>query len=166
MRRVLATATLGLALLGMAACADTDVPAAGSSATPSAAAASSAAPAAPALDKAAACDAYAKAEEAAKKPVMELALQLDTIKADPAKAQQALTDLTKAFTDFQAALTPVAAGVSDPELKAAVESDIEVLKKLPPALLASGGDIEKAVAVFDNPEFAKAGEGVKAICGK
>ncbi|MEU8004134.1 hypothetical protein AB0B66_23490 [Catellatospora sp. NPDC049111] len=163
MRRILATATLGLALLGMTACADTDTPTPGASASIPAAATSAAAAA---MDKAAACAAYTKAEDAAKAPLMELAMQLDAIKADPAKAQEAVGKLTKAFTDFQAALAPIAAGVNDAELKAAVESDIAALNKVMPAIAASGGDVTKAMAALETPEFEKGGEAVRALCGK
>jgi hypothetical protein len=163
MRRVLATATLGLALLGMAACADQEVPEAGASGAP---AATSAAPAAPPMDKAAACAAYEKAEKDASAKLTTLIVSLDAIKSDPAKAQQAMTDLSKAFADFEAGLTPVAAGAADPELKAAVEADVAVLKALPAQLAAAGADVDKVMAIFGKPEFTSAGEKVKSLCGK
>jgi hypothetical protein len=165
MRRVLATATLGLALLGMAACADQEVPAAGSSSGPAATSAAPA-PAASPVDKETACATYAQAETAAKMEIVKLFGQVDAIKADPAKAQQAVADLTKALGEFETALTPIAAGATDPELKAAVVKEVEALKKVPAAVAAAGGDVEKTLAVFQAPEFSSIGTDVKALCGK
>ncbi|GAA1645516.1 hypothetical protein ACFQY4_06805 [Catellatospora bangladeshensis] len=166
MRRVLATATLGLALLGMAACADPETPSATASSGAPAASSAAPAPAASPMDKTAACEAYMKAESSIKTQLMKLMTEAAAIKADPAKAQQALADLTKAFGEFEAGIAPIAAGATDPELKAAVEADLAVVKKLPADLAATGGDVDKIMAYFEGPAFASAGEKVYALCGK
>ncbi|MEV4416844.1 hypothetical protein [Catellatospora sp. NPDC049609] len=167
MRRVLATATLGLALLGMAACADPETPSATASGTPAAGATSAApAPAASPIDKAAACAAYDKAQAELTKPLMETMMNMDAVAADPAKAQQAIADLTKGLATFGAALAPVAAGSVDPELKAAIEADIAVLNKMPAAIAAAGPDLKKVVDALGTPEFEATGEKVKSLCGK
>lgn len=165
MRRVLATAALGLALLGMTACADQETPSTANSGAPAASSAAPA-PAASPIDKAAACSAYMKAEEDLKKPLLETMMNLDAIKTDPAKAQTAIADMTKALATFETTLTPIAAGSVDAELKAAIEADIAALKKMPAAIAGAGADLDKIVEALSAPEFEKVGEGVRSLCGK
>ncbi len=166
MRRVLATATLGLALLGMSACADPETPGATPSGSAAAATSAAPAPAASPIDKAAACAAYLKAEEDLKKPLLETMMNLETIKTDPTKAQAAIADMTKALSTFETTLTPIAAGSVDAELKTAIEADIAALKKMPAAIAGAGADLDKIVQALSAPEFEKVGEGVRAACGK
>jgi hypothetical protein len=156
MRRILATATLGLALFGAAACADTK-PEASSSATPGAAA-TSAAPAG--VDKKTACANLTKAADDFKAKGATLAPKL----TDPATAAAAIPELGKAITDFQAAYGKDANAIADAELKAAVEADLQVLTTAGAALLAAGNDPAKIQAALTSPEFEKAFDKVNSLC--
>lgn len=162
MRRILAAGMLAGVLLGAAACADSPVtPAASSSA--GAAATTSAAPAG--ADTKAVCDKY-KAAEAAVTPAVTAAITKITQAAgDATKTQAALTELSAAFTTFQGELTAAASASVDPALKAAIQSDVTTLTTALAAMAASGGDAAKVQAALSSPEFSKAGEKVKELCG-
>ncbi|MEU8074528.1 hypothetical protein AB0B31_03700 [Catellatospora citrea] len=158
MRRILATATLGLALFGAAACADTK-PEATSTPTPGAAATSAAA--APAgTDKKAACANLTKA-------IGDLETQGAAIVPEvlnPATQQAAIPKLTKLVTDFKAAYGKDVSTLADAELKAAVEADLKALDTGLAAVVAANGDAAKIQAAISAPEFGAAGTKVKTLC--
>ncbi|WP_144119404.1 hypothetical protein [Catellatospora sichuanensis] len=156
MRRILATATLGLALFGAAACADTK-PEASSTPTPGAAS-SAAAPAG--VDKKTACANLTKATSDFEAKIVPLFTKL----MDPATQAATLTELGKAIQDFQAAYSKDVAAMADADLKAAVQADLQTLTTTSTALVAAGTDQAKIQAALSTPEFDKAGDQVKALC--
>lgn len=156
MRRILATATLGLALFGAAACADTEPSATG---TPTPGAATSAA--APAgVDKKAACANLTKATEDFKTQGAAILPEM----MNPATQQAAVPKLTKLLTDFQAAYSKDVNTIADAELKAAVEADLKTLQAAGAAVVAANGDAAKIEAALSSPDFTAAGEKVKTLC--
>ncbi|GAA2381284.1 hypothetical protein Cme02nite_51780 [Catellatospora methionotrophica] len=157
MRRILATATLGLALFGAAACADTQPEATGTP-TPGAAATSAAAPAG--VDKKTACANLTKAGNDFKTQGAVILPEM----MNPATQQAAVPKLTKLLTDFQAAYSKDVSTIADAELKAAVESDLKALQTAATAVVAANGDAAKIEAALSSPEFTSAGEKVETLC--
>jgi hypothetical protein len=157
MRRILAVVTLGAALFTAAACADTKPDA---SASPSAATATSAAAG---VDKKTACTNLKAAVDGFSAKAIVLAPKL----ADPdkAKAGAAVSELLTELQAFQTKYSADIAAIQDPELKAAVQDDIKVLTTASAAVLAAGTDAAKVNTVLSGPEFQKAGEKVKSLCG-
>ncbi|WP_144121732.1 hypothetical protein [Catellatospora sichuanensis] len=167
MRRLIATLSLSVAVLGTAACTDTPTTEAGpgSSAAPSATATATAA-AAPAgtADKKTTCEAYDKAELAAKMALVNTLGEAMKAMDDKTRQQQLVTDLKKTMTDFGAALGTAAANSADAEVKAALEANIAALTAAATAIASAGGDIDKATSAMDAPEFEAAGKKIKSLC--
>ncbi|MEU8077410.1 hypothetical protein AB0B31_18395 [Catellatospora citrea] len=163
MRRVIATLSLSLAVLGTAACGDTPTTEAGpgTSAAPSASAPAAAAGTA---DKKTTCAAYEKAEVAAKTAVVNLFGEAVKSMDDKAKLQQVAADLKKTMTDFGAALGTAAANSADTEVKAALEANIAALTNAAAAIESAAGDFDKASNAMDAPEFEAATKKIEALC--
>ncbi|MDI1465630.1 hypothetical protein QEZ54_32135 [Catellatospora sp. KI3] len=156
MRRILAAATLGLALFGAAACADTPVDNPGASAAPSAASSPAG------VDKATACANLTKATDEFTAKFTALLPKL----TDPAGQKEAATQLLADLTAFQTAYGKDAAAIADADLKAAVQADLATLGSGLAAVGQANGDVTKIQAALSTPEFSAAGEKVKTICGK
>ncbi|MBV1855654.1 hypothetical protein [Catellatospora tritici] len=156
MRRILAAATLGVALFGAAACADTPVDNPGASSAPSVASSPAG------VDKATACANLTKATDDFTTKITALMPKL----ADPAAQKDAATELLADLTAFQTAYGKDAAVIADADLKAAVQSDLATLATGLAAVGAANGDITKIQAALSTPEFSAAGEKVKTLCGK
>jgi hypothetical protein len=164
MRRVIATLSLSLAVLGTAACAETPTTEAGpgSSAAPSATAA--AAPAGTA-DKATTCTAYKKADLAAKVALMDTLGEALKAMDDKAKQQELIGELKKFLTDYAAALSTAAANSADAEVKAALEENIAGMSAAATAIESAAGDFDKASGALDAPELEAATKKLDSLCG-
>ncbi|WP_212826606.1 hypothetical protein [Catellatospora sp. TT07R-123] len=156
MRRILAAATLGVALFGAAACADTPVDTPAASGAPSAAAS----PTPAGVDKKTACENLTKADADFKAKIMPLLPKL----MDPATAGEAVQGMVKELPAFQAAYGKDAETIADAELKAAVQADLAGLNKALADVAAAGADQAKIQAIVTGPEFSSLGEKVQTLC--
>lgn len=156
MRRILAVATLGVALFSAAACAESNP-----TASPTGAAATTAAAS---VDKKTACTALLKASADFKTQAIALMPRMLEAASDPAKAQAVSADLLKALKDFGTAYGADAAAIADPELKMAVEADLKALNTAITAVTAAGADVTKIDAALSQQDFENAGEAVERLC--
>jgi opacity protein-like surface antigen len=154
MRRFLAVAALGVALLSVSACADVDQPKPGSSETPK--------QTTTLADKKKTCDDYAKVVADFTAKMTPIVAQAGAAQSDPAKGAQLLTDFTTVVQSYQSEAGKVEAAAGDPAVKAAIKAEVDASKKVQADLLASGGDPAKVKVVVDTAP--KPGDKVTALC--
>jgi hypothetical protein len=154
MRRILAVATLGVALLTVAACADPEQPKPGSSE-----------PAKSTLaDKKKTCDDYKKVVDDFKTKMTPIIAQASAAQSDQSKAAQLITEFTSVLSTYQTDAGKIEAAAGDAEVKTAIKSEVDASKKAQSDLLASGGDPAKVQAILSTT--AKPGDKVTALCSK
>lgn len=156
MRRFLAVAALGGALLSVSACADVEQPEPGSSETPK--------QQTTLADKKKTCDDYAKVVTDFTGKMTPIVAQASAAQSDPAKATQLLTDFTTVVQSYQTEAGKVEAAAGDTEVKAAIKAEIEASKKVQSDLLAAAADPAKVKTVVDTAP--KPGDKVNVLCGK
>ena len=117
-------------------------------------------------DRTSVCAAYDKAQGEAEAKLIVVVPKLAEALGDPSKAGPALTELKAVMASFDASLSAQANLAQDADLKAAIQADVNVLRKAGGDIVAAGNDVEKALAALQTDEFKAVGEKVKAICAK
>lgn len=178
-RRLAALALSAAALVVLSACVDTPKDqnpsssgTSGSSAGPSTGgvtgtAAPSALPGVPGgSDIRTVCAGYTKIEGEAGAKFLTLVQKLPEAIAEPNKAGPAIQELKTALKDYQVGLTLEASRSADGPLRTAINADAATIAKAVAEIEVANGDVTKALAALNTPEFQKLGEGVKALCDK
>lgn len=154
MRRIIALATLGLALFATAACADVPQDPPGSSPAPSKVTL---------VDKKTTCAAYNTLSAETETKLTPVVADLKAGQSDPVKALSAFGELRTIISGYQVKLSALTAEAGDPEVKAALDAELTSVKKLQADLDAAGTDPAKVQAVVNGLDKSQA-EKVKALC--
>jgi hypothetical protein len=158
MRRTLALAALGLALLTASACADVPQEEPGSTPTPTNKVTSTLA------DKKTTCAAYIALDAEMTTKSGPVIADLEAAQTDPVRGLSAIASMNTLISDYEAELTPIAANSADAELKTALEAELTKTRRVKADLAAAGTDPVKLLAVFENVDN-KEGEKIKSLCG-
>ncbi|WP_020521110.1 hypothetical protein [Catelliglobosispora koreensis] len=161
MRRILAVATLGLALSVVSACADPVQETPGASTSPSAAQTKTLA------DKKTTCDAYKALQTEFEAKAMAFAPQLMAASADPSKAPALIVAAAPVFAEYETKLGPIVADAGDATVKTALDAELTAFKKLNADIKAAGTDPTKAQAVYQTiiNDSSDPSEKAKQACG-
>lgn len=157
-------AGLAFALSTTAACADVPQDKLGSSPTPTPAATVSL------VSKAASCSAYDALETEIKGkmlPIMTevLAAQENPAAADPIKLLNSLNQFKAIVAEYEARLAPIAAAAGDAPVKAALDAELAVTRKVKADMDAAGVDPTKLQAAIEGAD-GKPADDLAALCGK
>lgn len=158
---------LAAALLALGACSENETP----NKLPTGAATSGASspagsPVPGGKDRVSVCASYDKAQGEAEAKLVVVLPKLAEAMGDPSKAGPAITELKAVMASFDASLSDQVNLAQDAELKAAIQADVNSLRKASTAIAAGGNDVEKALAALQTDEFKAVGEKVRALCGK
>lgn len=161
MRRILATAGVGLALLTasltMAGCADQPQDEPTASPSPS--------KATTLVDKKTTCAAYLSLVADTSAKASPLIVKAQNAAQDPSAALSALVEFKTLIADYEAKLTPLAGNSSDTALKALLDTELAEVRQTKAEVDAAGVDPEKIQAALENQASSTASTNVKAACG-
>jgi hypothetical protein len=156
LRNIIATTTLGLALLGAAACADQPQNEPTASSSPS--------KAVTLADKKTTCEAYLKLDSEMEAKAKPLAEKMAGADKDPSAALSALVELKSLVAEYDTKLTPIAAASADPQVKAAIEAELVEVRATKADLDAAGLDPDKLQAAIENHSSSDLTDKVKSLC--
>ena len=165
MRRLLTAAVAGAALFSMTACADDDSDTDTDAAASPSAMATSAAPTGDNTEACAELDGAAQEFQAAAAPIVT-ELGTAVTNNDEEAVGQHISELSTVLGSFKDEYNTVMMEVDDPELKAAIEQDLQAIDDATGALVASGGDPEKIQEIVSDPEFTATGQEVSEVCSQ
>lgn len=151
MRRVLATAALGLALFAVTACADPPQPERNSDGKVDL------------VDKSATCDAYEALQADIEKRAAPIEAKIEQAKNDPLQAASAYGEFLALLNEYEAKTTEIEAKAADAEVKSALGEELTVTRKAQADLKAAGSDPAKIQAVLEEVD-EKPRDRIAALC--
>ncbi len=163
---VFSAAALATAVLLLGACNDSKSPQSQPAASASANASPAASPVPGGKDKVSICAAYNQAQDQAQAKLVEVLPKVTAVLNDPGKAGPALAELKALVAAFGASLSAQVNLAQDADLKAAIQADVEVLRKTGDQIAAAGNDAQAALAALQTDDFTALGEKVTAVCEK